>query len=76
MNRCQLCGADLNSTGHFCGGYAPLSNLPAAPAPRGWVCPKCERGVSPFTNTCPCGGAIVVQAIGQQFRASETTETQ
>lgn len=20
----------------------------------GWLCPKCGRGLSPYTNTCPC----------------------
>ena len=21
---------------------------------RGWICPVCGRGVSPYTNVCPC----------------------
>ena len=20
----------------------------------GWLCPRCGRGLSPFTSTCPC----------------------
>lgn len=24
----------------------------------GWICPVCGRGLSPFTNICPCKGYI------------------
>lgn len=24
----------------------------------GWICPVCGRGLSPFTNVCPCEGWI------------------
>ena len=37
-----------------------LKKLPAAqpeqriPQMRGWVCPVCGRGLSPYTSVCPC----------------------
>ena len=37
-----------------------VSNLPSAqpeqqiPQMRGWVCPVCGRGLSPYTSVCPC----------------------
>lgn len=24
----------------------------------GWICPKCQRGVSPAEKTCPCEGGL------------------
>lgn len=24
----------------------------------GWICPVCGRGLSPFTNVCPCKGLV------------------
>ena len=39
---------------------ATLVNLPSAqpeqqiPQMRGWVCPVCGRGLSPYTSVCPC----------------------
>ena len=37
-----------------------IGNLPSAqpeqqiPQMRGWVCPVCGRGLSPYTSVCPC----------------------
>ena len=37
-----------------------ILNLPSAqpeqqiPQMRGWVCPVCGRGLSPYTSVCPC----------------------
>ena len=37
-----------------------IENLPSAqpeqqiPQMRGWVCPVCGRGLSPYTSVCPC----------------------
>lgn len=32
-----------------------LQALPSAqPTLKGWVCPLCGRGLSPFTMVCPC----------------------
>ena len=37
-----------------------LKQLPSAhpeqqiPQMRGWVCPVCGRGLSPYTSVCPC----------------------
>ena len=37
-----------------------LGTLPSAqpeqqiPQMRGWVCPVCGRGLSPYTSVCPC----------------------
>ena len=37
-----------------------IKNLPSAqpeqqiPQMRGWVCPVCGRGLSPYTSVCPC----------------------
>lgn len=31
------------------------------PVNQGWVCPKCRRGVSPYTNVCPCTGVDLMK---------------
>lgn len=41
-------------------GNTPITVLPSAqpeqqiPQMRGWVCPVCGRGLSPYTSVCPC----------------------
>jgi hypothetical protein len=38
--------------------YAPYVPYQYQPAQlMGWVCPKCNSGVSPFTTKCPCSQA-------------------
>lgn len=32
-----------------------IENLPSAqPEQKGWICPVCGRGLSPYTTVCPC----------------------
>lgn len=33
---------------------AKTSEIDSAPKLIGWICPICGRGLSPFTNVCPC----------------------
>ena len=50
--------------GLICGSFKGLEKrlraLPSAqpeqqiPQMRGWVCPVCGRGLSPYTSVCPC----------------------
>lgn len=46
---------------HYPSWYAAqIEKLPSAqpeqqiPQMRGWVCPVCGRGLSPYTSVCPC----------------------
>jgi hypothetical protein len=38
------------------------------PAPKGWICPVCGRGLAPWTSECPC-----YQANYRRYTVSNTT---
>ena len=42
------------------------------PAMQGWICPVCGRGLSPYTNVCPCkdfkGWNITCQTVEKENR--------
>lgn len=54
-NHCAICGKPLfqgqgtTTQVEICSGHEPQP-----PLMRGWVCPKCGSGLSPFTSRCPC----------------------
>ena len=57
MKHCPKTNTECNNTG--CTGEICIVNLPVqtpiAPFPNyGWICPKCGRGLSPYTSSCPC----------------------
>lgn len=52
MSQCPRCGkwnggvaAPAGTEPYWCTCFKGL---------QGWVCPKCGRGLSPFTQSCPC----------------------
>ena len=36
--------------------YPSQSETINPPKMYGWICPVCGRGLSPYTNVCPCKG--------------------
>ena len=70
MEKCWICGKEMVNTigGNYhcptCGvGVNDLVYRPSncdIPIPqdfgvqKGWICPICGRGVSPWADTCPC----------------------
>ena len=51
MSNCPWCSEELTTREHVCSGtFAQF----AKPSTRGWSCPNCGRGLSPFINECPC----------------------
>lgn len=51
MLKCLLCGTGIPAgTFHAC-GTSPTFNVYTN---RGWICPKCEKGVAPTVAVCPC----------------------
>jgi rubredoxin len=67
-HRCSICGYDestnvngLENGGQTATPYTPPNTPQSNPYDHsfgmtGWICPKCGRGVSPFTDVCPCQG--------------------
>lgn len=64
---CPKCGSlnrHIDSNGHYvcsnCGYNESSAAAPYTPnqyfGKTGWICPNCGRGVSPFTDVCPCTG--------------------
>ena len=54
---CPKCGFSVNDLVYRGNGtlYTPPSTPPSYGfGNTGWICPKCGRGVSPYTNVCPC----------------------
>ena len=53
-NRCEKCGLPKN----LIGGTIMLCSCDETPpgifGSKGWVCPVCGAGNSPFTSQCPC----------------------
>lgn len=57
MKICPKTNADCHSSG--CNDEICIMDLPVqTPVTQfpnyGWICPKCGRGLSPYTSTCPC----------------------
>ena len=66
VGTCPLCGEILDN-GHMC-VQTPEPSTKPTPHPGnpiidpelpkrgmlGWTCPRCSRGNSPYTTTCPC----------------------
>ena len=48
---CPNCGKDHHPLGECL--VDPQQPKPAFPL-YGWICPRCGRGNSPSTQTCPC----------------------
>lgn len=40
-----------------------LPNYPVPPAHTGWVCPKCNQGVSPALTRCPCSQTATLSPL-------------
>jgi hypothetical protein len=75
MSRCMECGMDIESTGHFCGVYRSpfgIAGGVTTPAPRGWICPNCGAGVSPFATTCTCHHTRTTYGISGSAPTPET----
>lgn len=56
---CKKCSGvlsgNLKGTGErYCD--CPTDFQPKNPEPKGWICPKCGTGLSPYTSKCPCNG--------------------
>ncbi len=56
---CFACNAWVGhmSTSHMCGVFHPTTVTISPPLPQwrdGWVCPVCNKGISPDINICPC----------------------
>lgn len=51
-NTCPKCNMPYTSGGCGC----PLFRHEKPAGLQGWVCPVCGRGLSPFTQFCPCKG--------------------
>lgn len=40
----------------------------------GWICPKCNRGVSPDIQVCPCDSYITYTTSGTQIPSGSGIE--
>ena len=54
-DHCESCGGFL---GTLCLIHTACVRCSCKKLPLGWVCPVCQRGVSPHTQTCSHGGDI------------------
>lgn len=56
QEKCKTCAYNLDCDRIFCPKEIQIPEPEPAPAGGlvGWICPVCGRGLSPYTDSCPC----------------------